>query len=321
MSVFISLLWLAIGSAALYYGAEWLVGGGSKTAKKLGISPLIIGLTLVAYGTSAPELVVSVDSALAGQGGISIGNVVGSNICNIALILGLCAVITPLTVNRAMLKSDVPVMALTAVAFCLIYWWQDGINRLGGAILFAGFVLYNAKVIIGAKKEAALNRSVETAPEEDGDKAEKPLYLYLLLAALGLVVLVLGSKAFLRGAIEIAKLTGLSETVIGLTIVAVGTSLPELATSVVAAIKGERDIAIGNVVGSNIFNILLIMGVAPLITPLTGANIQPMDLIALLATTFLLIPFMITGFRLNRVEGAVLLAMYGAYTAWLISCA
>lgn len=321
MSVFISLLWLAIGSAALYYGAEWLVGGGSKTAKKLGISPLIIGLTLVAYGTSAPELVVSVDSALAGQGGISIGNVVGSNICNIALILGLCAVITPLTVNRAMLKSDVPVMALTAVAFCLIYWWQDGINRLGGAILFAGFVLYNAKVIIGAKKEAALNRSVETAPEEDTDKAEKPLYLYLLLAALGLVVLVLGSKAFLRGAVEIAKLTGLSETVIGLTIVAVGTSLPELATSVVAAIKGERDIAIGNVVGSNIFNILLIMGVAPLITPLTGANIQPMDLIALLATTFLLIPFMITGFRLNRVEGAVLLAMYGAYTAWLISCA
>ena len=321
MSVFISLLWLAIGSAALYYGAEWLVGGGSKTAKKLGISPLIIGLTLVAYGTSAPELVVSVDSALAGQGGISIGNVVGSNICNIALILGLCAVITPLTVNRAMLKSDVPVMALTAVAFCLIYWWQDGIGRIGGAILFAGFVLYNAKVIIGAKKEAALNRSVETAPEEDGDKAEKPLYLYLLLAALGLVVLVLGSKAFLKGAIEIAKLTGLSETVIGLTIVAVGTSLPELATSVVAAIKGERDIAIGNVVGSNIFNILLIMGVAPLITPLTGANIQPMDLIALLATTFLLIPFMITGFRLNRVEGAVLLAMYGAYTAWLISCA
>lgn len=321
MSVFISLLWLAIGSAALYYGAEWLVGGGSKTAKKLGISPLIIGLTLVAYGTSAPELVVSVDSALAGQGGISIGNVVGSNICNIALILGLCAVITPLTVNRAMLKSDVPVMALTAVAFCLIYWWQDGINRIGGAILFAGFVLYNAKVIIGAKKEAALNRSVETAPEEDGDKAEKPLYLYLLLAALGLVVLVLGSKAFLKGAIEIAKLTGLSETVIGLTIVAVGTSLPELATSVVAAIKGERDIAIGNVVGSNIFNILLIMGVAPLITPLTGANIQPMDLIALLATTFLLIPFMITGFRLNRAEGVILLAMYGAYTAWLISCA
>lgn len=321
MSVFISLLWLAIGSAALYYGAEWLVGGGSKTAKKLGISPLIIGLTLVAYGTSAPELVVSVDSALAGQGGISIGNVVGSNICNIALILGLCALITPLTVNRAMLKSDVPVMALTAVAFCLIYWWQDGIGRIGGAILFAGFVLYNAKVIIGAKKEAALNHSVETATEEDGDKAEKPLYLYLLLAALGLVVLVLGSKAFLRGAIEIAKLTGLSETVIGLTIVAVGTSLPELATSVVAAIKGERDIAIGNVVGSNIFNILLIMGVAPLITPLTGANIQPMDLIALLATTFLLIPFMITGFRLNRVEGAVLLAMYGAYTAWLISCA
>ena len=321
MSVFVSLLWLAIGSAALYYGAEWLVGGGSKTAKKLGISPLIIGLTLVAYGTSAPELVVSVDSALAGQGGISIGNVVGSNICNIALILGLCAIITPLTVNRAMLKSDVPVMALTAVAFCLIYWWQDGIGRLGGAILFAGFVLYNAKVIIGAKKEAALNHSVETAPEEDGDKAEKPLYLYLLLAVLGLVVLVLGSKAFLKGAIEIAKLTGLSETVIGLTIVAVGTSLPELATSVVAAIKGERDIAIGNVVGSNIFNILLIMGVAPLITPLTGANIQPMDLIALLATTFLLIPFMITGFRLNRVEGAVLLAMYGAYTAWLISCA
>ncbi|MBR2000304.1 MAG: calcium/sodium antiporter [Lentisphaeria bacterium] len=321
MSVFISLLWLAIGSAALYYGAEWLVGGGSKTAKKLGISPLIIGLTLVAYGTSAPELVVSVDSALAGQGGISIGNVVGSNICNIALILGLCAVITPLTVNRAMLKSDVPVMALTAIAFCLIYWWQDGIGRLGGAILFAGFVLYNAKVIIGAKKEAALNHSVETATEEDGDKAEKPLYLYLLLAALGLVVLVLGSKAFLKGAVEIAKLTGLSETVIGLTIVAVGTSLPELATSVVAAIKGERDIAIGNVVGSNIFNILLIMGVAPLITPLTGANIQPMDLIALLATTFLLIPFMITGFRLNRVEGAVLLAMYGAYTAWLISCA
>ncbi len=320
MSVLISLLWLAIGSAALYYGAEWLVGGGSKTAKKLWISPLIIGLTLVAYGTSAPELVVSVDAALAGEGGISIGNVVGSNICNIALILGLCAVITPLTVNRAMLKSDVPVMAATAVAFCLIYWWQDGIGRIGGLILFAGFVLYNIKVIISAKKEAAANSLNESA-EEDGEKAEKPLYLYLLLAVFGLVVLVLGSKAFLRGAIEIAKLTGLSNTVIGLTIVAVGTSLPELATSVVAAIKGERDIAIGNVVGSNIFNILLIMGVAPLIAPLTGANIQFWDLAALLATTFLLIPFMITGFRLNRAEGVILLAMYGAYTAWLISCA
>lgn len=320
MDVFISLLWLAIGSAALYYGAEWLVGGGSKTAKKLGISPLIIGLTLVAYGTSAPELVVSVDAALAGEGGISIGNVVGSNICNIALILGLCAVITPLTVNRAMLKSDVPVMAVTAVAFCLIYWWQDGIGRIGGLILFAGFVLYNIKVIISAKKEAAANSLNESA-EEDGEKAEKPLYLYLLLAVFGLVVLVLGSKAFLKGAIEIAKLTGLSNTVIGLTIVAVGTSLPELATSVVAAIKGERDIAIGNVVGSNIFNILLIMGVAPLIAPLTGANIQFWDLVALLATTFILIPFMITGFRLNRAEGVILLAMYGAYTAWLISCA
>lgn len=320
MDVFISLLWLAIGSAALYYGAEWLVGGGSKTAKKLGISPLIIGLTLVAYGTSAPELVVSVDAALAGEGGISIGNVVGSNICNIALILGLCAVITPLTVNRAMLKSDVPVMAATAIAFCLIYWWQDGIGRIGGLILFAGFVLYNIKVIISAKKEAAANSLNESA-EEDGEKAEKPLYLYLLLAVFGLVVLVLGSKAFLRGAIEIAQLTGLSNTVIGLTIVAVGTSLPELATSVVAAIKGERDIAIGNVVGSNIFNILLIMGVAPLIAPLTGANIQFWDLVALLATTFLLIPFMITGFRLNRAEGVILLAMYGAYTAWLISCA
>ena len=320
MDVFISLLWLAIGSAALYYGAEWLVGGGSKTAKKLGISPLIIGLTLVAYGTSAPELVVSVDAALAGEGGISIGNVVGSNICNIALILGLCAVITPLTVNRAMLKSDVPVMAATAVAFCLIYWWQDGIGRIGGLILFAGFVLYNIKVIISAKKEATANSLNESA-EEDGEKAEKPLYLYLLLAVFGLVVLVLGSKAFLKGAIEIAKLTGLSNTVIGLTIVAVGTSLPELATSVVAAIKGERDIAIGNVVGSNIFNILLIMGVAPLIAPLTGANIQFWDLAALLATTFLLIPFMITGFRLNRAEGVILLAMYGAYTAWLISCA
>lgn len=320
MDVFISLLWLAIGSAALYYGAEWLVGGGSKTAKKLGISPLIIGLTLVAYGTSAPELVVSVDAALAGEGGISIGNVVGSNICNIALILGLCAVITPLTVNRAMLKSDVPVMAATAVAFCLIYWWQDGVGRIGGLILFAGFVLYNIKVIISAKKEAAANSLNESA-EEDGEKAEKPLYLYLLLAVFGLVVLVLGSKAFLRGAIEIAKLTGLSNTVIGLTIVAVGTSLPELATSVVAAIKGERDIAIGNVVGSNIFNILLIMGVAPLIAPLTGANIQFWDLVALLATTFVLIPFMITGFRLNRAEGVILLAMYGAYTAWLISCA
>ena len=315
-----SLVWLAIGSAALYYGAEWLVGGGSKTAKKLGISPLIIGLTLVAYGTSAPELVVSVDSALAGQGGISIGNVVGSNICNIALILGLCAVITPLTVNRAMLRSDVPVMALTAVAFCAIYWLQGGINRIGALILFAGFVLYNAKVMIGARKEALTNQSTEQE-ETDGEKADKPLYLYLLLAALGLVVLVLGSKAFLKGAVTIAELTGLSQTVIGLTIVAVGTSLPELATSVVAAIKGERDIAIGNVVGSNIFNILLIMGIAPMISPIYNAGIQPMDLIALLVTTFILIPFMITGFRLNRVEGAILLAMYVGYTAWLIKCA
>lgn len=326
MNIFISLVWLAVGSAALYYGAEWLVGGGSKTAKKLGISPLVIGLTLVAFGTSAPELVVSVSAALSGNGGISVGNVIGSNISNIALILGLSAIITPLTVHRNILRSDVPIMLLATIAFVLIYKWQGGVNRIGGIIFFAGFVLYNAKIFIGARKEAAAklaagNDAAETKDEEEEISAGKPLLLYLLLAVLGLVVLVLGAKAFLIGAVEIAKLTGLSDTVIGLTVVAVGTSLPELATSIVAAIKGERDIAIGNVVGSNIFNILLIMGVAPLIYPLKGAEIQFWDMVTFLGTVVILIPFMITGNRLNRVEGGVLLAIYCAYTAWLITAA
>ena len=304
------------GVVLLYFGAEFLIRGGVAVAKRLKVSPLLIGLTLVAFGTSAPELVVSIQAALADQGDIAVGNVIGSNICNIALILGLCAVLRPIATNTKLFKLDMPLMLGSGILFTIFYWLDGrGINFWQGAVLvtiliaYLGWSFYQDKKSGGGEFSAA-------AEEEAGDKPVAIQWALLMVAG-GLAGLVLGAKSFVISAVFFAKAMGVSEAVIGLTIVAIGTSLPELATSVVAVIKGERDIAVGNVVGSNIFNILVIMGIAPMVSTLYAPNVSMIDLGVMLFCSIILFPMMLTGKRISRGEGAFLLLVYVAYTVWL----
>ena len=308
MEHFLNLIYLAGGIAALYFGADYLVKGGVDIAKRFGISSLVIGLTLVAFATSAPELAVSVNAAFDGSPDIALGNVIGSNIANIGLILGVCACILPLNVNQQLLKTDAPVMitaAAAAAGFCL---FRGGVGRIAGAVLFAAFLIYTAWNVYNSKKN----------PEKEEITPSKyPLYLAIIIVAASLGVLVGGAKIFLKGAVYFAKILNLSDAVIGLTVVAVGTSLPELATSVVASIKGEKDIAIGNVIGSNILNIFCILGLTSIIKPIQNASINIVDFAAMLILSVLLTIMMFTGRRLNRIEGAVLLFLYVGYTVYL----
>ncbi|HEX5360877.1 MAG TPA: calcium/sodium antiporter, partial [Fluviicoccus sp.] len=255
-----TLVWLAAGLILLTFGADVLVKGASSLAGALGISPLVIGLTVVAFGTSAPEMAVSVSSAWKGAADIAVGNVVGSNICNVLLILGLSAVAASLVVQKQLVRFDIPIMiffSLLVLAMSL----DKGISRLDGAILFAGIVAYTVFLIREARREGVA--TVEGAEEIEAN----PMWKNLAYIGVGLGMLILGSQWLVEGAVAIAKYAGLSELVIGLTIVAVGTSLPELATSVMASLKGERDIAIGNVLGSNIFNIGAVLGISGLVAP------------------------------------------------------
>ncbi len=305
------------GIALLYYGAEFLIKGGVSIALKLNVSALLIGLTLVAFGTSFPELVVSVNATLKGHGDISIGNVVGSNICNIALILGLCAMISPMPVNRQLLKLDVWLMLGSAAMFVLFYAINNGINRIEAGILLAVLMAYTGwSIHIGRQEEKEKTGANPDAGEDSVGKMF-PLYLSLIFVAGGLCGLLFGAKLFVDAAVFTAKALKVSDAVIGLTIVAVGTSLPELATSVVAAIKKEQDIAIGNVVGSNIFNVLCILGIAPLIKPIYARGIKYPEMGLMLAVSLLLIPIMATGLKISRKEGALLFLIYVGYTFYL----
>ena len=310
------LLQLAGGTAFLYYGADFLVKGGVSIATRFGVSALVIGLTLVAFATSAPELVVSVQAALAGSSDISIGNVIGSNICNIALILGLSAVIAPLSVHSKVLRFDLPVMTAVTLAMAAIGLLLGGFNRLTGAVFFAGLLAYIAWNIRLEKRDGSGDAETEIREEVENSR-KYPLWLTAAFVIGGAAALVLGGKFIVDGAVGLGRMAHLSEAVIGLTIVAVGTSLPELATSLVAAARGEQDIAVGNVVGSNLFNMLGIMGIAPMIRPVSAAGITPVDWGMLLVSTLLLVPFMHTGRKVVRREGAVLLALYCAYIAFL----
>ncbi len=307
------------GLALLYYGAEFLVKGGVGIANKFKVSPLVIGLTLVAYATSAPEMVVSVDAARTGMGDISIGNVVGSNICNIALILGVCAMITPLSVNRKLFALDIPLMIASAVLLSVFYALHHGINRIEALIFLLGVIAYTVWSVYHAKQEGKVKPElVKEAEEEVRLERHMGWSLSLLLVAIGLAALIGGAKLFVNAAVLLAQMLHVSDAVIGLTVVAVGTSLPELATSIVAAIRGQKDIAIGNVVGSNIFNILAILGVAPLVAPINAPGISWVDIGAMLFVSVLLYPMMKTGSVISRKEGACLFALYVGYTVWLI---
>lgn len=305
---------IALGVVLLFFGAEVLVRGASTLAIRSGLSPLLVGLTVVAFGTSAPELVVSTEAAVSGLGGIAVGNVLGSNVANVGLILGIAAMIRPVNVDAQLLRLDIPLMIGVSVLAGVLLW-DEHLSRIEGALLFAGILAYIVVSIRVARhrRDAVLNL-IEEVPKPPGSAGRD-----LLLVGVGLGLLVLGSRALVSGAVDLAEAIGLSETVIGLTIVAVGTSLPELATSMVAAFKGESDIAIGNVVGSNLFNLLAILGIASLVHPITAPDLNVVDLGAMLAAALILFPLALTRKRLGRIEGALLLGLYAAYVASLVS--
>ena len=314
-----------LGLLLLVAGAEVLVRGASRLAARVGISPLVIGLTVVAFGTSAPEMAVSVKSALSGQAGadIALGNVVGSNIFNVLFILGLSATIAPLIVSQQLVRVDVPIMVGVSVLTLLLA--LDGtISRWNGALLFGGIIAYTVFAIVQSRKE---ERAVqEEYAQEFGDKPKSSVALATNLGFIlaGLAMLVLGSNWLVDGAITIARTFGVSELIIGLTIVAAGTSLPEVATSVMASIKGERDIAVGNVVGSSIFNILAVLGLAALVAS-DGINVAPsalrFDIPIMIAVAVACLPIFFTGYSIARWEGLLFLGYYVVYTAFLILAA
>jgi cation:H+ antiporter len=312
----ITAITLIAGLALLIYGADTLVKGASRIAAGFGISPLIIGLTVVAFGTSSPEMAISVSSALKGEADIAVGNVLGSNIFNVLFILGLSALITPLIVSKQLVKIDVPIMIGASVLSFLLS--MDGrISFIEGAVLLGLLVIYSAMLI-----------RISLRSDEPGDAVEqsksKHWAIDLALIVAGLALLILGSRWLVSSAITIAEALGVSELVIGLTIVAAGTSMPEVATSVIAAIRGQRDIAVGNVVGSNLFNILAVLGltamVAPGGLPVSAAAIN-FDYPVMLAVAVACLPIFFVGYTIQRWEGALFLGYYVAYTAYLILAA
>ncbi len=303
------MLLIIIGAVLLYFGAEGLVRGSASLATRVGISPLIAGLTIVAFGTSAPELSVSVSSALEGHSDIALGNVIGSNIFNIAVILGIAALIQPLQIHFAVIRRDIPVMIATSViAFALILYGSfsrlAGLGLLLGLVLYLYFTIRSAKSVTGNAEE----ESIEPPP-----LLSKSWVIDALVLVAGLGVLLVGSRLFVDGATSFAKTLGVSDAVIGLTVVAAGTSLPELATSVVAAFRKQSDIAIGNVVGSNIFNVFCILGVTATVTPINASEIGMRDGTVMLILGVILLPFALTGRRISRGEGAVFIGIYAAY--------
>lgn len=305
------------GSLGLFIGAEVLVRGASSLAIRLGISPLVVGLTVVAFATSSPELVVSIKAAIEGNPGIVVGNVVGSNICNIALILGVAAMISPMSIKTQVIKREIPIMIIVSVILLLILL-DDTITRVEGVFLVIGIITY---IILGYKysMKERNNKEVIKEFEEIIPKSPYKVWQSLVFILVGLGLLVFGSNLFVDGAVSIAEKFGVSQAVIGLTIVALGTSLPELTTSIVASFKNENDIAIGNAVGSNVFNILSILGISSLIRPISDTGITMVDLSIMMFFTILILPLSKTKFTLRRWEGSLLFCGYIAYMIYLVS--
>lgn len=316
-------LLFALGLIALVVGAELLVRGASRLAVSFGVSPLVVGLTVVAFGTSAPEMAVSVDSALAGNADLALGNVVGSNICNVLLILGISALITPLLVNEQIIRQEIPIM-IGASALLVVMALDGNIGLMESILLFALVIAYTVFLVMQSRRAS---KAVQ-----DEFEIERPTSTWdghwgvqLALIAIGLVMLVVGADWLVNAAVSFARVFGVSDLVIGLTVVAVGTSMPEIATSIVAAIRGQRDIAVGNVVGSNVFNILAVLGASGIASGITAGvalsvseAARNFDLWVMLAVAFACLPIMITGREIARWEGMLFLAYYAAYTAWLV---
>ncbi|MDX1661282.1 MAG: calcium/sodium antiporter [Gemmatimonadota bacterium] len=315
-----ALLFLA-GLAFLLVGAEALVRGASRLAGAAGISPLVVGLTVVAFGTSSPELAVSLASALAGRTDVAMGNVVGSNVFNVLLVLGLSASIGALVVQRTLVRFEVPLLIVVSTAVLLMA--LDGsVGRVDGAILFAGLIGYTGFAIWRSRRESsAVREEYRREFGESSRPATRRLVLDVLLSAIGLTLLVIGSRWLVSAATTTAEAMGVSSLVVGLTVVAAGTSLPEVATSVLAAVRGERDIAIGNVIGSNLFNLMAVLGLSGILAP-DGLAVDPalvrFDLPVMLAAAVACLPILASGARIDRWEGALFLAYYGAWTAYLL---
>lgn len=314
----LTLILFIAGFVVLIVGAELLVRGASALATIVGISPLIVGLTIVAYGTSAPELAVSVQSSLDDQSDIALGNIVGSNILNVLFILGMSAAIIPLAVSRQLIRLEVPITIVSCVALYL-FAFNGQLGRLEGGLLFAAMVIYTIALVTLSRRERQQDdwRDERAAAGRSHGKA---IAMRIVMVLVGLVLLVLGANWLVGGAVELAAAVGVSELVIGLTIVALGTSLPEVATSVVATIRGQRDIAVGNILGSNICNILLVLGATSLIVPggmLVPASARNFDIPIMTAVAIACLPIFFTGHVIARWEGILLLGYYVAYVAYL----
>jgi cation:H+ antiporter len=319
---FITLILFIVGIVILIVGAEALVRGASGLATMMGISPLVIGLTVVAFGTSAPELAVSVQSAFSGQPDIALGNVVGSNILNVLLILGVSAAITPLVVSKQLVRLDVPIMIGVSILGMLL-GLDNKISRWDGVLLFSLVVIYTTFLVRLSRKETQMlsNRHEIDGVSSPKEKSGGSGFVNAGFIVGGLAMLILGSRWLVNGAVVIAHMMGVSELVIGLTVVAIGTSLPEVATSVVASLRGQRDIAVGNVVGSNIFNVLTVLGVASMVSP-QGINVSAavlsFDMPIMIAVAIACLPIFFTGHIIARWEGFLFLGYYVAYTTYLV---
>lgn len=316
--------WLLIGGGlvGLVVAAHYLVEGAARLGLRLGIPAIVIGLTMVAFGTSAPELAVSLRAGLSDSADIAVGNIVGSNIFNVLLILGLSAVVLPLAVHRHLMQRDVPLM----IAVSLLVWWMASdltLSTIDGAILATILLSYLGWLYYGVRSGRA---KVELDPEamEAAEKPPRALWIDLLCLVGGIIGLVIAADWLVQGAVQLARTLGVSELVIGLTIVSLGTSLPELATSVVAAIKGERDIAVGNIVGSNLFNLLSVLGITALVAPgglAISAQAVQLDMPVMVAVSLLCVPMFLIGYELSRWDGAMMLALLATYLTTLVMMA
>jgi len=310
----IDLLMIAAGIVVLFFGGEWLVRGSSLLATRFGIPPIIIGVTIVAIGTSTPELVVSVNAALDGANDIALGNVVGSNIANILLILGISAIIRAVQSVSSMVRVHTPIMIGAAVLLALTM--MDGeLSRFDSTVLLAGMLAYIGYTIVEARRDGGADTGDDAYTLAEG----KGVGYCVKLIVAGLGLLMLGARLLVKGAVDLAIDAGVSETFIGLTIVAVGTSLPELTTSVIAAVKKAGDIAIGNIVGTNIFNVLFILGSTGVINPLVSGGVTSVDMGVMLAAAVLLLLVLVVWKQVGRFTGCLFLTGYVGYTMWLAS--
>ena len=310
---------LVLGVALLVWGAELLVRGASRIAGAAGVTPLVIGLTVVSFGTSSPELAVSVASAYRGEADLALGNIVGSNIANILVILGLSALAAPLVVAHQLVRFDVPVMIGISI-LTLLVGLDGSIGRIEGMILFIGVIFYVVHLIRQSRRRTAPDVEAEYQ-EEFGGKVTGPMWKNITLVVLGLAALVGGSHWLVEGAVSIARWLKVSELVIGLTVVAIGTSMPEIATSVVAALRGERDIAVGNAVGSNIFNILCVLGLSSVVCPHgipVPAAARHFDLPVMIGVAVACFPLFFHGYRIGRLTGLVFLVFYASYVLHMV---